>query len=334
LVKRLRSDRFGPRARRFATWLAGRFRWLELAMRLAIRTGHVLEALLGARALAALGRFAELLAGSRLPKWSAAIPRVPRPPRRAPSTRPPQAVFFPSCMTRIMGLPRGQARSLTDVVAALADRAGVEILIPHDAPGACCGLTFGSKGFVEGHRLLVEDLVERMWRWTRGGRIPVVMDATSCLGGLLGATAAMSPETRRRAGALAIVDLAAFVRDTLAPRLTISRLDRRVVLHPTCASRKLDEGAALRDVAELCATRVEVPVHLVCCAMAGDRGLTHPELNASAVAPERAEVEALEGVSGHYANNLACEIGMTQATSLPYTSFLYLVEEASREKRS
>jgi hypothetical protein len=47
------------------------------------------------------------------------------------------------------------------------------------------------------------------------------------------------------------------------------------------------------------------------------------------VSKERAEIAGLD--SGHYyANNLACEIGMTQATSIPYLSFLYLVEEASR----
>ncbi|HYU31370.1 MAG TPA: hypothetical protein VEW48_04350 [Thermoanaerobaculia bacterium] len=69
--------------------------------------------------------------------------------------------------------------------------------------------------------------------------------------------------------------------------------------------------------------------NLVVGAMAGDRGLLFPELTASAVAPEAAEVHA-----GHYdrqySNNLTCEIGMTQATGLPYVSLLYLVEEASR----
>jgi D-lactate dehydrogenase len=183
---------------------------------------------------------------------------------------------------------------------------------------------------VDGHRLLLAQLVDRMWSWSREGAIPVVFDATSCLGGLLGATSLMSPATRRRFDGLRVVDLAAFVRDTLAPRLTVRRLDRRVVLHPTCASRKLDEGAAMRAVAALCAARVEVPIKLACCAMAGDRGLLFPELNASAVASERAEVLEADDAAGHYANNLACEIGMSQGTSLDYTSFLYLVEEASR----
>ncbi len=202
-------------------------------------------------------------------------------------------------------------------------------------PGTCCGLTtFGSKGYVEAHRLLVTTLVDRMWQWSREGELPIVVDATSCLGGLLGAAPLMSAATRNRFDALRLVDLAAFVRDTLAPKLPIARLDRHVALHPTCAARKLDEGAALRAVAELCAARVEVPIKLVCCAMAGDRGLTHPELNASAVAPERKELESFDDVSGHYANNLACEIGMTQATSRAYRSFVYLVEEASRGRVS
>ena len=329
LVKRLRSEGHGPRSRRAATWLARRFRWLEAMMVLGVRAGHVVEWLIGAPAIATITRLFERVLGTRLPKWSLAIPFVPR--RRTHALpRAPEAVFFPSCMTRMMERPRGEERSLTDVVRILAERAGVEVLVPDDATGACCGLTFGSKGYVDGHRLLVEQLVERMWTWSRAGAIPVVLDATSCLAGLLGATSLMSDDVRKRFAALRVVDLAAFVRDTLAPRLTLQRLDRRIVLHPTCASRKLDEGVAMRTVAELCAARVDVPVKLSCCGMAGDRGLLFPELSATAVANERGEVAALEGVAGHYANNLACEIGMTQSTAIPYASFLYLVEEASR----
>jgi D-lactate dehydrogenase len=331
LVKRLRSEEHGPRARAAATWLAGKFGLVEAMMVLGVRAGHVLEAVLGARAIASFIRLFERVIGMRLPKWSEAIPRVPR--RRRTTASPPatpEAVFFPSCMTRIMGRPRGEERSLTDVVQVLARRAGVEVLVPDDATGACCGLTFGSKGYVDGHRLLVEQLVQRMWTWSRAGEVPVVLDATSCLAGLLGATSLMSSETRARFAKLRVLDLAVFVRDTLAPKLTVRRLDRRVVLHPTCASRKLDEGAAMRAVAELCATRVDVPIKLSCCGMAGDRGLLYPELGSTAVANERGELATMDGVSGHYANNLACEIGMTQSTKVSYASFLYLVEEASR----
>lgn len=57
---------------------------------------------------------------------------------------------------------------------------------------------------------------------------------------------------------------------------------------------------------------------------------TVAELCAARVANERGEVAALEGATDHYANNLAREIGMTQSTAIPYASFLYLVEEASR----
>jgi D-lactate dehydrogenase len=281
----------------------------------------------GVRVIVAITVFFERLLGARLPKWSAAIPLVPRPAVRARAREGgPDAVFFPSCMTRVMGRPRGQELSLSDTLLVLAERAGLSVVIPDDAPGACCGLTFGSKGYVDGHRLLLAQLVDRMWTWSREGAVPVVFDATSCLAGLLGATSLMAPTTRRRFDALRLV--------ALAPHLTVRRLDRRVLLHPTCASRKLDEGAAMRAVAALCAARVEVPLELACCAMAGDRGLLFPELNASAVASERAEVLEAGDVAGHYANNLACEIGMSQGTSLGYTSFLYLVEEASRAERS
>jgi D-lactate dehydrogenase len=109
----------------------------------------------------------------------------------------------------------------------------------------------------------------------------------------------------------------------------VRRLDLRVVLHPTCAARHLGLVETMRRVAEQCAAEVEVPVSLACCAMAGDRGLLFPELNAAALTMEAAEVRAGR-FDRHCSNNLTCEIGMTQATGLPYVSLLYLVEEASR----
>ncbi len=46
----------------------------------------------------------------------------------------------------------------------------------------------------------------------------------------------------------------------------------------------------LRSVAESFADTVEIPLDWRCCAFAGDRGLLHPELTASATAREVTEV--------------------------------------------
>nr|WP_225937710.1 FAD-binding and (Fe-S)-binding domain-containing protein [Myxococcus sp. RHSTA-1-4] len=332
LVKRLRGEQHSARARAVARWVAGRFGLFERMARWGVRTGHVAERLLGAGRLRALSRFAERLVGARLPGWSDAIPRVPRRALPSGGPRDAEAVYVPACLSRIMGQPRTQQRSLSEVLLLLAERAGARVWVPDGCQGQCCGLPFGSKGFTEAHALMLERLVERLWAWSDEGRRPIVLDATSCLQSMKASAGLLQGEAKRRLLALRLVDAMEFVRDTLLPRLQVHRLERRVVLHPTCAARKLDLVDTMRGVAERCATHVEVPLSLGCCAMAGDRGLLHPELTGSAVAPERAEVLA-GAFEGHYSSNLTCEVGMTQATGVAYTSLLYLVEEATRPGR-
>ncbi len=71
-----------------------------------------------------------------------------------------------------------------------------------------------------------------------------------------------------------------------------------------------------------------VPTSAGCCGFAGDRGFLVPELTSSATADEAAEI--LSGrFDGYYSSSRTCEIGMSRATSKPYRSFWYLLEEAS-----
>jgi D-lactate dehydrogenase len=292
--------------------------------------------------------------GVRLPKWSRAIPLVPRgrlrstegrdglraregsgdgmpsredssdgmPSREGSSEQQADAaiVFIPSCSARIMGLPRGEELSSTEVFLILAERAGVGVFVPEDLAGSCCGLAWGSKGFVDEHQLMADRLIEKLLRWSDGGRLPIVIEGSSCL---------QSLKTAATERGLVVLDVLEIARDRLIPNLKIDRLDRRVVLHPSCAARKMELAGALQQIAERCARSVEVPVNLTCCGMAGDRGLIYPELSAAAIFAEGAEIRAAHA-DGYYSNNLTCEIGMSQASGVDYRSILYLLEEASR----
>jgi D-lactate dehydrogenase len=328
LMKRLRGEQHDPRARRTARWAARHFGTLETLTRLAVRAGHVAERFAGVRTLQGLTRGAGRLLKRRLPTWSLAIPRVP-PVLPATERDGAEAVYVPACLSRMLGKPRGGGRSLVEVLQTLATRAGVRLWIPPGSPGQCCGLPFGSKGYTEAHADTLARLVDRLWEWSDQGRLPVVLDASSCLHSIETSGALLDEESSKRLQSIRLLDAMRFTHDTLLPRLDLHRQDLRVVLHPTCAARHLGLDADMRRIAERCATSVDVPVRLGCCAMAGDRGLLYPELTAAAVTLEAAEVQA-----GNYdrfaSNNLTCEIGMRQATGLPYESLLYLVEEASR----
>jgi D-lactate dehydrogenase len=104
-----------------------------------------------------------------------------------------------------------------------------------------------------------------------------------------------------------------------------------VGLHPPCSAVHLGLADRLRAIAEALAEEVVVPAGTTCCGMAGDRGLLHPELPASAL---RRASEELAGRSldACVCSNRTCEIGLQQVTGRPYGSFVLLLEELTRPR--
>lgn len=101
------------------------------------------------------------------------------------------------------------------------------------------------------------------------------------------------------------------------------------MLHPTCATRKAGLDGALAALAGAVAQDVTVPVAWGCCGFAGDRGLLHPELTASATAGESAEVRGIDA-DIHLSANRTCELGMTRATGRSYVHVLEALEAVTR----
>src|SRR5690606_17513286 len=114
---------------------------------------------------------------------------------------------------------------------------------------------------------------------TRGGELPVVCDASSCTEGLEVLLEAAGEHGIR------VVDAVAFVASEVLPKLPEGERIASVTVHPTCSSTRLGIDGALRAVAAAVADEVVVPDDWGCCAFAGDRGMLHPELTASATAP-------------------------------------------------
>jgi D-lactate dehydrogenase len=71
------------------------------------------------------------------------------------------------------------------------------------------------------------------------------------------------------------------------------------------------------------------PIRATCCGMAGDRGLLHPELTASATAEEAAELRGARH-DAYLCRNRTCEIGLQQGTGAAYESFVIPLERISR----
>jgi D-lactate dehydrogenase len=209
----------------------------------------------------------------------------------------------------------------------VCERAGVQVATPEGLPSLCCGTPWKSKGLTDGYASMTERVVAALLTATDAGRLPVVCDASSCSEGLdvmLSAAAA---------NGIRVVDAVEFVDEHVLPKLPAGQKIDSLTLHPTCSSTRIGANTALVRVAEAAAERVTVPEDWGCCAFAGDRGMLHPELTASATAVEAAELRGAEregAFDAFVSANRTCEIGMTRATGRPYRHIAEVLEECSR----
>jgi D-lactate dehydrogenase len=85
----------------------------------------------------------------------------------------------------------------------------------------------------------------------------------------------------------------------------------------------------MRAIAKAISPDVYLPVEWGCCGFAGDRGLLHPELTASATAAEAAEINSRE-FAAYASSNRTCELGMTRATGHECQHLIELLDQAAR----
>ncbi|MFB6902490.1 MULTISPECIES: FAD-binding and (Fe-S)-binding domain-containing protein [Streptomyces] len=328
LMKDFRHARHSPREERIAALTARHFRAVEGAARLAVGAADRM----GDGLLERVTGFArKAVRPDLVPEW---LPEIPgAAPRRLPRTHRPAAVavYYPACVNRIFGNPDGTpGPSLPEAVVAVSARAGRPVWIPEDVAGTCCATIWHSKGYEAGNEVMANRIVEAAWGWTAGGRLPLVVDASSCTLGIAHEVVPHLTEDNRALHAeLTVLDSLVWAADELLPRLEARRRVDSAVVHPTCSMRHLGDTGQLTAVAEFCAEEVVVPVDAGCCAFAGDRGMLHPELTASATAREAAEVTA-RPFDAHLSANRMCEIGMDRATGRRYVSALLALERATR----
>jgi D-lactate dehydrogenase len=333
LVKELRRSERTEREEKVALAVAERYASVERAARAGLGASAAASALVGERAVAKLPELLRARVSSEL------IPAMPARPPRAASARLPAtprdgaaAVYLPACINRIFGAPAGaeQELSLPHALVAVSARAGLPVWIPPDAAGHCCGTPWSSKGYARGHERMAAKTAAALWRWSRQGSLPVVIDASSCALGLLADVAPCLPEDEReRFEQIEVLDSIAWAHDHLLERLSVTRKVASAAVHPTCSAAQLGLAGKLEAIVRDLADEVVVPAASTCCGMAGDRGLLHPELPASAMRDAAAELAATP-VQEHVCSNRTCEIGLQQTTGAPYASFVLLLERMTR----
>ena len=335
LTKRFRSLRHSRTAAKLADTVAQHFALAEVGARFALGVGHWIENWFGRKSMSGLTAWMDYLSRKLLdaPFWHWSYP-MPMPRRgRLPSSPSLEAdaVYYPACISRIMGALPGEPDEITNMQALLnlAQRARVKLFLPNDVAGHCCGVPFSSKGFEDAHKTAVNRTIESFFRWSDSGHLPIVIDTSPCTYGLKTCRAQLTLENQQKFDKLLILDSVEYVHSAILPRLPILRHFQSVALHPVCSAAKMGISSKLVTLAQACSNKVVVPQQAGCCAFAGDRGFLHPELTRSATAPEATELEPQQHDS-YFSSSRTCEIGMTRATGKPYRSYLQMLEEASR----
>lgn len=248
--------------------------------------------------------------------------RLPRGGRARPALAAddPRAVLFSVCIGSMFGAEDGGGGA-GGAFVELCERARVRLRTPAGLGGLCCGTPWKSKGFAQGYDVMAAKVVPALREATDGGRLPVLAEASSCVEGLVEMLHDRAPE-------LTVVDAVSFVAEHVLPSLAVRRVES-VVVHPTCSMHRAGTTPALLQLAGALSDDVMVPLDWGCCAFAGDRGLLHPELTASATRREAQEVRGSQA-SAYVSSNRTCEIGMTRATGLPYRHVLEVLAEATR----
>lgn len=237
-------------------------------------------------------------------------------------------VYFPACITRMMGSYEGREKNLMETFLSICQKAGVGVVIPEKLNGSCCSQIFSSKGFKNAYSFTANKIVKQLWATSREGLLRIVIDVSSCAYTLHHIRPVLNDENKKCFDKLIILDSVEFLHDVVLPLVEVRSKKTGIMLHPVCSLEKMKTGNKFIAIAKNFAHEVNVPQYAGCCGMAGDRGFLFPELTASATRPEASQV-VQKNYDGYYSSTKTCEMAMSEAVGKNYESILYLVDEGT-----
>lgn len=345
----------------FWNFVAGHYAGVKSGLRGALRMATAGETVLGDLAMSGLCRW--LHNAIRIPLWTPATPKAYNIPKslralvssaavghdgastvyaateparlgslsKRPDSQTSEAatgmptvckvVYFPSCINQMMGLPKHHHavdKPLVEEMVSLLGKAGYEVIFPENMSSLCCGTIWESKGMPEIADRKTTELEEALWQASEQGRYPVLCDQSPCL-----------HRMKHKIKKMRLYEPAEFILGFLADRLDFHQTDTPVAIHLTCSMRLMHKTGKMLELARMCSTNVLVPEGVGCCGFAGDKGMTHPELNKYAL---RKLKDQVKGIPVGYSNSRTCEIGLATNSGIPYVSIAYLVNRCTTAK--
>ncbi len=323
LIKELRKEKAASVARKIAAWIGRSMAGVTGSARAALAMVNLFHSILGSTLMTLITKGARKLSGNTLPLWTPAMPK------NAARVRPEAAfyegvhrvVYFPSCITRTMGVSKDhrEAESLTRATENLIRKAGYQIIYPEGLDNLCCGMAFNSKGFKKTAKEKSDELGAALKKASENGRYPILCDMSPCLHHM--------KETLEPG--LKLYEPIEFTLEILEPKLDFTPMQGIIAVHPVCSAKKMGLEDKLMKLARMCCTNVVKP-EVNCCGFAGDRGFTYPELNEYGLRNLKKQIP--EGCNEGFSTSRTCEIGLTYHGGISYKSILYLVDRVTTPK--
>ncbi|MBQ3027060.1 MAG: 4Fe-4S dicluster domain-containing protein, partial [Alistipes sp.] len=320
LTHELRRLEMGALGNGVGNFVADHFAGVKSALRGVLAVADTAHTVLGTKAMSLIGK--GLHKGLKMPLWTPSLPKNYRfkEGKVERMEQKDKVVYFPSCINQTMGTEKASrhCRPLVDEMMSLFAKAGYEVILPKAMESLCCGTIWESKGLPETADKKLRELEDALWEASEQGKYDVVCDQSPCL-----------YRMKHKIKKMRLYDSAEFVWEKMRDRLEFVQTDTPIAIHLTCSTRKMGIESAVEGLARLCSTNVLVPEGVGCCGYAGDKGMTHPELNAYALRKLRSQIEA-NGIEVGYSNSRTCEIGLATNSGVPYRSIIYLVNEHTK----
>ena len=316
-IRRQQMGKFGERVGKVA---ADNFQQVKGGLRGILHIANAGHNILGSKAMSIV---AKGLHAVGMPLWTPAMPKAYNSASLKSESRSTlKAVYFPSCINQAMGTDKASKgmRPLAEEMVELMHKAGYEVIFPKNMDSLCCGTIWESKGLPKIAECKVKELENALWEASGYGKYPVVCDQSPCL-----------HRMKQHITKVQLYEAAEFIWKFLKDRLTFVKTDTPVALHLTCSTRLMKIDGIVRDLAMMCSDSVLIPEGVGCCGFAGDKGMTHPELNAYALRKLKDQVQKV-GIQVGYSNSRTCEIGLQTNSGVPYRSIVYLVNSCTSAK--
>lgn len=321
MTHHLREQNNGIFTRSLGSFSARHFDIVKGSLKSLLYMASAAGSVLGDKGINAVGRTIHKVG---LPLWTPSLPK-PHRNRLLSSLRDGSeqktVVYFPSCLNQTMGKSRGSEQTdLVDTVVSFLNKAGWRVLFPDNMSKLCCGMIWESKGLPDIANQKTAELEAALMEISENGKYPVVCDQSPCLHRMKQHMERIKP-----------LELMEFIHDNVADDLDFKITNEPIALHLTCSTKLMKIDDKMLSLARRCSSHVVIPEGVGCCAFAGDKGFTHPELNAYALRKLRPVIER-EGIKRGFSNSRTCEIGLTTHSGVPYQSLIYLIDECTTKK--